>query len=49
MTGNTDMHLLVTDNFFKMYGCALDNQLVSGVITMRRDTSPLHRVDQVVD
>ena len=46
MTGNTDMHLLVTDTLDK------ENQSVSGVTSiclMHRDTSPSHRVDQAVD
>ena len=44
MTGNTDMHLLVTDT--------LEKQSLSGVTTiclMQHDTSPSHRVDQAVD
>ena len=38
MTGNTDMHLLVTDTFEKNTICL-----------MQRDTSPSQRVDQAVD
>ena len=49
MTGNKDMHLLVTECLKK--GADLDvdiNQSVSGVI-MQRDSTPSLRVDQAVD
>jgi hypothetical protein len=52
MTGNIDMHLLVTDTLTKRKGCGSENQSVSGVIKicfMQRDTSPSRRVDQAVD
>jgi hypothetical protein len=47
MTGNKDMHLLVTVK----KGHGSENQSVSGVTIiclMRRCTSPSHRVDQAV-
>lgn len=46
------MHLLVTDTLKKKVGSGLENQSVSGVITiclMQCDTSSSHRVDQAVD
>ena len=52
MTGNTGMHLLVTDTFKKGRGAGIGNQSVSGVTTiflLQHDTSPSHRVDQAVD
>jgi hypothetical protein len=51
-TGNTDMHLMVTETFRKREGRGSENQSVSGVTTiclMQHDTSPLHRVDQAID
>ena len=53
MTGNTDMHLLVTDTLKKGRGVdQKTSQSVSVVTTiclMQRDTSPSHRVNQAVD
>ena len=52
MTGNTDMHLLVTDTLKKVGAWIKQNMLVSGVPTiylMPGDTSPSHRVDQAID
>ena len=52
MTGDTDMHLLVTDTLKKRLGYGPENQSVSGVTTicpMQQNTSPSHRVDQAVD
>ena len=53
MTGNTDMHLLVTDTLIKnKVGLESENQSVSGVTTIyliQRDTFPSHGVDQTVD
>jgi glycine/serine hydroxymethyltransferase len=51
MTGNTDMHLLVTDTLRERSGRGSENQSVSGVTIclMQRDTSPSDRVDQAVD
>ena len=51
MTGNIDMHLLVTDTL-KNKKSGSSNQSISGVNTiclMQRDTSPSHSVDQAVD
>jgi hypothetical protein len=51
MTGNADMHLLVTDTNKKKYGRGLANQSVfcaTTICLMQRETSPLHRVDQAV-
>ena len=48
MTGNTDIHMLVTDTLKK----SSENQSVSGVTTtclMQRDTFPSHRVNKDVD
>ena len=50
MTGNADMHMLVTDTLKN--GSGSENQPVSGSTTnclMQCDTSPSHRVDQAVD
>jgi hypothetical protein len=50
MTGNTDMHLLVTDRLKTKGGS--ENQSVSGVTTiclMQRNKSPSHRIVQAVD
>ena len=52
MTGNTDMHLLVTDTSKKKLGSGSENQSVSDFTTIcliQHDTSPSHRVDQAVD
>jgi hypothetical protein len=52
MTGNKDLHLLVTDTLKESYGFGSEKQALSGVTTIcltQRDTSPSHRVDQAVD
>ena len=52
MTGNKDMHLLVTDTLKKGEGRGSENQSESGVTTIgliQSNTSPSHRVDQAVN
>ena len=49
MTGNTDIHLLVTDSFKKKSSGVNHKTIVTNICLMQHNTSPSHRVDQAVD